>query len=167
MKTLTLELHDDQTFNGRITHDGRVIASVSGNVDLVTATGAVQEFAAVFGTIQKQAWHKTHSEITPWRITCLSVNGIASQWHLHLPGHSILSFGNEAAAISARAALRPIWAALIQPPTMLYESFLTDGSGWGFVCCDGLIHAGFGTREEAQSYADKRLDSNLQQDRPS
>lgn len=104
MKTLTLELHDDQTFNGRITHDGRVIASVSGNVDLVTATGAVQEFAAVFGTIQKQAWHKTHSEITPWRITCLSVNGIASQWHMHLPGHSILSFGNEAAAISARAA---------------------------------------------------------------
>lgn len=154
MKTLTLELHDDQTFNGRITHDGRVIASVSGNVDLVTATGAVQEFAAVFGTIQKQAWHKTHSEITPWRIhpPC----GLDSHWTLHLPQNSTFDFRDEASAISARAALRPIWDALIAPPTMLYEAFLTDGSGWGFVCRAGQIHAGFASREEAQGYADTR-----------
>lgn len=159
-KILTLELSDDQTFNARITHDGRVIATASGNVGLVTATGAVREFACILGALAAQHWHQTtdsrYTVPAAWEIRPPAAP--SESWMLHLPSHGSIAFQFESAAISGRAYLRPIWHALVQPPSSTYEAFVTDGSSWGFLSRDGLLHAGFRSREEAQGHADKMHD---------
>lgn len=157
MKALTLELHEDQTFNARITHDGRVIAAASGNVGLVTATGAVREFAAILGAMAAQSWHQTTgAEVPgpkPWEIS--RMEGLSGEWLLHLPGNGIMYFPFESSAISGRAYLRPIWDVIVHPPSSIYEAFYAPDQSWGFITREGVRHAGFQSREEAQAHADK------------
>lgn len=82
-------------------------------------------------------------------------------WAVMLPnGDSLDRFTTEAAAISARAHLRPMWAALVEPPADIYEAFHTDGKGWGFFDREGNLHAEFPSRNDAQGCAARREDAD-------
>lgn len=83
------------------------------------------------------------------------------RWSILLPnGDSLDGLTTEAAAISARAHLRPMWAALVEPPADLYEAFHTDGKGWGFFDREGNLHAEFPSRADAAGCAARREDAD-------
>jgi hypothetical protein len=165
MKTLTLELEDDGTFNGRIHHDGAVVASASGNAQNFTVTGMVHEFTNMLRVINTVI-HGRGEEVKRGRGEWSIHEMEPRVWGIQLPGQldSIIGFlsgfTSDSAARSARATMRPMWAALVNPPGDIYEAFHTDGKGWGFLNRAGELHCDFKTRDEAQERAARREDAD-------
>jgi hypothetical protein len=102
----------------------------------------------------------TNSHFQAWEVTRrLGLDPV--RWSLILPnGDSLDGLTTEAAAISARAHLRPMWAALVEPPADLYEAFHTDGKAWGFFDREGNLHAQFPSRADAAGCAARREDAD-------
>lgn len=103
---------------------------------------------------------QTNSHLQAWELTRrLGLDPV--RWSLILPnGDSLDGLTTEAAAISARAYLRPMWAALVEPPADLYQAFHTDGKGWGFFDREGNLHAQFPSRADAAGCAARREDAD-------
>jgi len=155
MLKLTLSIEKDQTFSGRITEDGVVMAEVNGNAAVLTMTGAVQQFAKVLHQIGCSGWEVKADEgrAKAWDVFYSAAHGNA----FVTPGLGcFFGFESEAAARSAAARLKQMWEALPNPPAKLYEVFLTCGEGWGFFDRAGRLHATFKSRVEAQEVADKK-----------
>lgn len=152
MKRIFLDIHDDATFSGSISEDGRVLARVNGNTELTHVAGMVKEFTELFGALMKP------TPVNHWQIQ-KNTDGL---WTLILPT-GCLTFRSECAAVSARAFLRPLWPALVKRPTMLYEAFYTGlPSQWGYLDIDGTLHGGFDSESLAQGAAHKDQNTQLE-----
>lgn len=164
MKSLKLDIEDDGTFNARVTVDGVVAATASGNLERCTTTGATRLFADALRVIGAQIWTtRGQSEIQESRVWNVQRGGFGISghgWGFWLPnGTPLNGFESAAAAISASAKIQAMWPALISPPNGLYEAFQTDGEGWGFIDAQGILHATFPSSHDAQSVATKKRSS--------
>jgi hypothetical protein len=129
-------------------------------VACVNACAGMEDPEREMAQIRQPSAKPTNSHFQAWELT-RRIGLQPVRWSVILPnGDSLDGLTTEAAAISARAHLRPMWAALVEPPTDLYEAFHTDGKAWGFFDREGNLHAQFPSRADAAGCAARREDAD-------
>lgn len=154
MKKLTLEIEDDGTFNARLSIDGVVVASASGNQSVCTVMGAVNEVSNVLRMISGQRWQRAMLDAEQLPVAWQAFYSPAHGNSFWLPNGTLIGgFESGVATISASARLKDMFPALIKPPEKLYQAFHTCEEGWGFFDRAGQLHATFPGQQDADAVA--------------